>query len=173
MKKLRIVEGSISGAHDLKSVLNDFIDEVSHDNPRTREDFSCLDDSDADVKCDIECITAVLVYSLSELMLTVGTKKAIDFINHLKAAAQEAQKRTAKTSPVSLVALVHSSLHSVNTLYSLLPRSQNQLSSSSPFNASVRVIPNDGSISSRTYLSHQSSCVDNRHGLFPDLACYI
>ena len=154
MKKLRTVEGSISDAHDLEGVLNDFVEEVRYENPRTREDNSCLGDSDTtSVKCDSEGITAVIVYSLSELMLTVGTRKAIDFIIHLKTAAHEVQRHTVMKSPVSLVALVHSSLHSVNTLFSFLLRSQNQLSSNSPFNASVRVIPNDGSISSRTYLT--------------------
>jgi hypothetical protein len=172
MKKLRTVEGSISGAHDFQGVLNDFIQEVTNDDPRTRGDNSCLD-SDTNAKCDSEGITAVVVYSLSELMLTVGVKRAIDFIGHLRTAAHEAQRQrqTAKKSPVSvpvsvsLVALVHSSLHSVNTLYGLLPRSQNQASSSNPFNASVRVIPNDGSISSRTYsISHTNhDAVDIGH----------
>ena len=58
---------------------------------------------------------------------------------------------------VSIVALVHSSLHSAHTLSRLLPQPQpshpSLLSSGSgsPFNASVIVKPNDGSLSARTY----------------------
>ena len=58
---------------------------------------------------------------------------------------------------VSIVALVHSSLHSAHTLSRLLPQPQpshpSLLSSGSgsPFNASLIVKPNDGSLSARTY----------------------
>ena len=148
-------------------------------------------------------VTAILIYSLSELILTVGIAKSMRFVNEIKAAASlsTAQRCSGSSSSssssssgsgryngsdqnalssssrglddstaadtsivqraeeaatlISILALVHTSLHTGHTLSRLLPQPQSSCltfsSTGSPFNASVIVKPNDGSLSARTF----------------------
>lgn len=176
LSKLRIIEGSVTEAKDLNEISDAVIKQIETDNSTIG--LAPIDSDDQTSKKSNSSMTAILLYSMSELVLAVGMTKAVGFTNRLlslSSAAKNAvntntssdssnasdQNQTAaaarSASPdsrcsVSLIALVHTSLHSAHTLSRLLPHPAASFASSSghPFNASVIVKPNDGSLSART-----------------------
>lgn len=183
-EKLRIIEASITDPNILKEVLDATAQQISSDQTSTSTIKSV---SPRNQKDRNQCegfgskSTAIIVYSLSEIVLAIGFTRAMHFISQLQYttdavtilsgdAKEEEDRRlngasdvTAKvtvpsSSSVSVIALLHTTLHSAQTLSRFLPRPKTSgfgLSSSSsytgnPFSASVIVKPNDGSLSART-----------------------
>ena len=214
--KLRTIDGTASDSRDLKDILNAItnqisIDSIQHGASRVSDDRNSSDrlvrnavdvrcsNNDKDDRVKQNASTAILIYSLSELILSVGVAKSIRFINDIKASsAISATQRSSSSSsdssstsdihggeqivfssplcgddidaatdpslklqtdeggaPLSILALVHTSLHTSHTLSRLLPQPQPSCSTfsttGSPFNASVNVKPNDGSLSARKF----------------------
>ena len=209
--KLRTIDGTVSDSRDLKDILNAITSQIAIDSAsRVSDDRSSSDRSarnavdvrssnnDKDTRVKQNTSTAILIYSLSELILSVGVAKSIRFINNIKASsAISATQRSSSSSdssstsdiyggeqivfsspscgddidaaidpslklqtdeggaPLSILALVHTSLHTSQTLSRLLPQPQSSCSTfsttGSPFNASVIVKPNDGSLSARKF----------------------
>ena len=213
--KLRTIDGTASDSRDLKDILNAItnqisIDSIQHGASRVSDDRNSSDrlvrnavdvrcsNNDKDDRVKQNASTAILIYSLSELILSVGVAKSIRFINNIKASsAISATQRSSSSSdssstsdiyggeqivfsspscgddidaaidpslklqtdeggaPLSILALVHTSLHTSQTLSRLLPQPQSSCSTfsttGSPFNASVIVKPNDGSLSARKF----------------------
>ena len=231
--KLRTIDGTVSDSGDLKDILNAIthqitMDSIQYDVSRVSDDRGSSDRSarnavevrnnnDRGSRVKQSGSTAILIYSLSELILSVGVAKSIRFINEMKASSAlitmqrsssscfnssssggssgvDGGEKTVLTSPscgddnnaatapsvklqteeggtpLSILALVHTSLHTSHTLSRLLPQPQSSnsmfSSTGSPFNASVIVKPNDGSLSARTFFfgiliiefNHNSTC---------------
>jgi hypothetical protein len=174
LNKLRIIEGSVTESKDLSEVSDAVIQQIEPDN--SSSDLAPINSDDQTSKKLNKGMTAILLFSMSELVLAVGVTKAVGFANRLLAlssAAKNVVNNSSGTdcstrdqnkavaarsvspdsrSSVSLIALVHTSLHSAHTLSRLLPHPTASLASSSgnPFNASVIVTPNDGSLAART-----------------------
>lgn len=173
LSKLRIIEGSVTEAKDLNEISDAVIQQIDSDNSST--DLVPINSDDKTAKQISTSMTAILLFSMSELVLAVGVTKAVGFTNRLLALSSAAKnalnttsdsrdarnqnKSAAATSAnldskcsVSLIAVVHTSLHSAHTLSRLLPHPTASFASASgsPFNASVIVTPNDGSLSART-----------------------
>ena len=189
-EKLRIIEASITDPNILKEVLDATAQQISSDQTSTSTIKSVSPKNQKDRN---QCkgfgskSTAIIVYSLSEIVLAIGFTRAMHFISQLQyttdalttlsgdvieeeggrldGASDIAPKVTvpsSSSSSVSVIALVHTTLHSAQTLSRFLPRPKTSsfgLSSSSsytgnPFSASVIVKPNDGSLSARKHCTH-------------------
>jgi hypothetical protein len=158
----------------LDEISDAVIQQIDTDN--SSSDLAPINSDDQASKKLNGSMTAILLFSMSELVLAFGVTKAVGFTNRLLAlssAAKNAVNTSSGTdsstrdqnkpvaassvsldsrSSVSFIALVHTSLHSAHTLSRLLPHPAASFASSSgnPFNASVIVTPNDGSLAART-----------------------
>ena len=82
---------------------------------------------------------AVVLFSLSELLLSSGPT-ALRVVDSIRSCAIPGVA-------VSVVAVIHSTLHPPYLLSRLLPQQQHGQNTGSPFNSAVFVRPNDGTVS--------------------------